>query len=149
MYGSGQALQLTDDVFVREQLKNVTCVAIRKLMATALPQVDREVPENLRRRVPLQNKIRRKVIEAQRFFFEKNGLLMRRTTPVNVEGMTETEKQPEPESLGRRQRALQQTNPIGRIVVPSTLRPDVLVLWHGLPMSGHRGRDETTKAINL
>ena len=42
---------------------------------------------------------------------------------------------------------MQDTLPIGRLVVPETLRRDVLWTFHGIPLTGHNGRTKTTEMI--
>jgi transposase InsO family protein len=38
--------------------------------------------------------------------------------------------------------------PLGKIVVPAALIPDVLVMFHGVPITGHYGRDKTIHHIS-
>ena len=50
--------------------------------------------------------------------------------------------------MKRRDRALDRFGPIGRIVVPRTLVRDILNVYHGIPLTGHLGKDKTVHAIS-
>ena len=88
---------------------------------------------------------RRRAIRIKGYFFEKDGLLMRRFTPVEVEGVV-AERDDIP-NLTRRDRELQKMYPSGRIVVPRTMIATVLSLFHGPPLTGHNGRNKTIDLV--
>ena len=49
--------------------------------------------------------------------------------------------------IARRHRALNRFGPVGRIVVPKALIRDVLNVFHGIPLTGHLGKDKTVQTI--
>jgi hypothetical protein len=49
--------------------------------------------------------------------------------------------------VARRHRALNRFGPKGRIVVPKALIRDVLNVFHGIPLTGHLGKDKTVQTI--
>ena len=55
-------------------------------------------------------------------------------------------RKPEPR-IKRRARSLAKNGPVGRIVVPKALVRDVLNVYHGIPLTGHFGKDKTVQNI--
>jgi hypothetical protein len=49
--------------------------------------------------------------------------------------------------IARRHKALSRYGPKGRIVVPKALIRDVLNVFHGIPLTGHLGKDKTVQTI--
>ena len=50
--------------------------------------------------------------------------------------------------VARRNHALNRSGPIGRTVVPKALVRDVLNVFHGIPLTGHLGKDKTVHTIS-
>jgi hypothetical protein len=131
VYDQKHALRMTVDVFLREQQADEKCRTIRTVLAAPLPEEGRQAA-------------RTKAIGIKSYFYERgDGLLVRRFQPVAVQGAEAVENK----GPTRRERALQSINPDGRIVVPERLISDVLLLFHGLPITGHVGRNKTEEAI--
>jgi hypothetical protein len=71
---------------------------------------------------------------------EDEGKLRRRS-----KGSRHTE---EGTRISRRDRALDRQGPIGRIVVPKALIRDILNVYHGIPLTGHLGKDKTVYNVS-
>ena len=106
-------------------------------------------------------------------YFIHDGLIMRRFVPLGGEpdpldpGQEDEEagdsvippvqpEQADPEPNGaaravprisRRDRALNSIGPVGRIVMPKALTRDVLNVFHGIPLTGHFGKNKTVHNV--
>jgi hypothetical protein len=154
-YDPAPAARLAHDKFVREQARDAKCKKIRERLA--------------------RSKEAEPVIH--KWFFEKEGLLMRRFEPRQPpsesppQGQEEEKEENQPDQIGagealaegqperepdngsgarvsKRAKALARVRPLGKIVVPAALIPDVLVMFHGVPITGHYGRDKTIHHIS-
>lgn len=146
-YDTSPAARLAHDKFEREQEQDAKCQKIRDKLAKS------EAAEP----------------SVHKWFFEHEGLLMRRFEPKELTAQRDEQSQPEQDEeknqgvvegpaeappdngsrarINRRMRALERTRPVGRIVVPDALVPDVLLMFHGIPLTGHYGRDKTVQHI--
>ena len=139
--------RLTNDVFKEHQLRDAMCNRTKQRLMEeekAVEQDDTIIPK------------------IGRFYYVKEELLYRRADPLPLQEREDEEKEGnnvgEDEELPlraqraairkkRRMKAIQDTLPLGRLVVPETLRRDGLWTFHGIPLTGHNGRTKTTEMI--
>ncbi len=126
-YDTGPMERLNIDVFKEEQKADEKC---------------RKIREVLRSDTPTTEDARERALKIKAYYFEQDGLLMRRLIPAGEEEHPENMKQP-----SRRDRALAQLQETELVVVPRTLRATVLWVFHGLPLTGHAGPKKTLENI--
>ena len=51
------------------------------------------------------------------------------------------------DSIVRKKLAMRHLMPDGRIVVPSSMRSDIMFLWHGIPLTAHLGVNKVLRSI--
>ena len=124
-YPPEEAARLTKENILKEQMKDEKCKIIKETISAPTPTQ------------PTANK---RAAMIKKIYFIEDGLLMKR----------HNEQQNKPkedmrDSTERRNRHLKHLHPKGRIVVPQTLRDDVLKMFHGIPLTGHLGRKKTTE----
>jgi hypothetical protein len=101
-----------------------------------------KILQALRSGTPMRGAPRERAKGIKRFFFISNGLLMRKHSEPKKPPKGKDHRR---SNAVRRRRALDRTLPPGRIVVPQSLRADVLDTFHGIPLTGHLGRKKTTE----
>lgn len=135
VYPTESARSLLRKNIVREQKADEKCKKIRQLLATQLP--------------PEKHQDRKKVGQVHKWFVDQEGLLARRRKPIALAGESEEDVKSARDKVSRRDRALARTAPESRIVVPKALINDVLWVFHGLPVTGHMGRNKTLDLIAM